>query len=80
VERPKVESVRGDEEDKALQEKAEVGPCRPRAMEYKGCDEDGRMRVANVVHTEKVGHDEGPVGGGGEVREQARLDAVVHRA
>jgi hypothetical protein len=23
-----------------------------------------RVRVANVVHTEKVGHDEGPVGGG----------------
>ena len=38
-----------------------------------------RMRVANVVHTEKVGHDEGPVGGGREVREQARLDAIVHR-
>ena len=48
VERPKVESVRSDEEDEAPQEEVEDVPRWPRltrdeAMEYKGCDEDGRV-------------------------------------
>jgi hypothetical protein len=84
VERPKVESVRGGEEDEAPQEEVEDVPRWPRltrdeAMEYKGCDEDGRVTSRREKKEESKVYSAGIVkrAGGGEVEKSNSDDGVV---